>query len=143
MSYTIKGLGVFQAGIQEKLHVATELNCLKVEADSRKNAPVGEDGDAGQLRASITHEVKSDNKSASGYVGSNLFYAPYVHQGTGIYAIEGHGRQDVPWTYQTADGEFHQTSGMQPHQFITDAINENREHIQQHYKEVLGKNHDS
>lgn len=48
--------------------------CLVVETEAKLRCPVLD----GQLRQSITNEV--DGKT--GYVGSNVEYAPYVHQGT-------------------------------------------------------------
>ena len=71
--------------------------CMAVERDAKLNAPVGK---TGELRNSITSEWTAEE----GRIGTNLFYAPYVHQGTGIYAINGDGRQDVPWRYQDAEG---------------------------------------
>ena len=44
----------------------------------------------GTLRNSITSTY--DDKE--GRIGTNLDYAPYVHQGTGIYAVNGDGRQE-------------------------------------------------
>lgn len=70
--------------------------CMLVERDAKINAPV----DIGTLRDSITSEWDE----REGRIGTNLEYAPYVHQGTGIYAINGDGRQDVPWRYQGAEG---------------------------------------
>jgi hypothetical protein len=137
-SSVINGLAAVQKKLPDNIKQAVELACLKVEADAKKNCPVGTI-DAGQLRASLTHEVKSDDKGASGSVGSNLFYAPFIHQGTGLYAIEGHGRKEVPWTYQTADGEFHSTEGTQPTPFLQDAIEANRDAILQLFKGVLDK----
>ena len=58
---------------------------LLVEREAKLRAPVG---DTGVLRESITHEVSED----TAVIGTNLFYAPYVHQGTGRYAVNGDGR---------------------------------------------------
>ena len=97
--------------------------CMLVEKDAKLKAPVGR---TGELRNSITSEW--DEKE--GRVGTNLFYAPYVHQGTGIYAVNGDGRQDVPWVYYNeADEQFYSTVGIQPNPFLADAFEENREKI--------------
>lgn len=72
--------------------------CIVVERAAKEKCPVG---DTGNLRGSITSEWNDEE----GRVGTNLFYAPYVHQGTGIYAINGDGRKDVPWRYQDEFGE--------------------------------------
>lgn len=92
-----------------------ERACLVVEADSKKNCPVND----GILRDSITHAVEEDGETVIGYIGSNVDYAPYVHQGTGIYALMGNGRKEVPWTYyDEKTGEFVSTEGIHPTPFI-------------------------
>ena len=95
--------------------------CMLVERDAKLNAPVR----IGTLRESITSEW--DDKE--GRIGTNLEYAPYVHQGTGIYAINGDGRTDVPWHYQDAEGNWHTTSGQQPQPFLQDAFDANKSKI--------------
>lgn len=50
-----------------------------VENESKKNSPV----DDGTLRASISHDVEDNTV----YIGSNVEYAAYVHQGT--FKMEG------------------------------------------------------
>lgn len=52
--------------------------CLLVVADSKKICPIR----YGHLRASITREVDKKDDEVIGYVGSNLEYARYVHDGT-------------------------------------------------------------
>lgn len=102
--------------------------CLMVEADAKKNCPV----DDGQLRQSITYEVK--NKQ--GAVGTNVEYAPYVHQGTGIYAVNGDGRK-TKWSYQDEEGEWHTTIGQQPQPFLENALDTNKKNIQEVFKEEI------
>lgn len=104
--------------------------CMVVERDAKLNAPVGK---TGELRNSITSEWTA----AEGRIGTNLFYAPYVHQGTGIYAINGDGRQDVPWRYQDAEGNWYSTVGQHPQPFLADAFELNREKIAEIFKEAL------
>lgn len=62
--------------------------CLLVEDSAKAKAPVN----TGTLRNSITYEIEGD----TGIVGTNLEYAPYVHEGTGLFAASGDGRTDVP-----------------------------------------------
>ncbi len=102
--------------------------CLMVEADAKINCPV----DDGQLRQSITSEV--DGKT--GVVGTNVEYAPYVHQGTGIYAVNGDGRQDR-WSYQDAKGEWHSTIGQHPNPFLEKALDSNREDIKKLFQDEI------
>lgn len=83
-----------QDGLPEALVEGLTKACLIVEGEAKKKAPSRD----GQLRQSITHEVVKE--TSTGYVGSNLEYAPYVEIGTGIYSSEGTGREDVPWRYK-------------------------------------------
>ena len=48
--------------------------CVIVQDDAKRNCPV----DTGRLQGSIQHEVKGKE----GIVGTNVEYAPYVHEGT-------------------------------------------------------------
>lgn len=96
--------------------------CLIVEGEAKDICPV----DDGILRASITHAVSDDG--SEGEIGTAVEYAPYVHEGTGIYATEGHGRQ-TPWTYCDAEGKFHTTEGQKPQPFLRDAAESKRDEI--------------
>lgn len=97
------------------LDVSKALNraCLVVENEAKRLCPV----DTGDLRSSITHEVHND----VGIVGTNKEYAPYVEFGTGIFAVEGNGR-NTPWSYQDDKGEWHTTVGQKPQPFLETAI---------------------
>lgn len=90
--------------------------CLIVERQAKQDCPV----DQGFLRASITHEVELSTRELVGRIGSNLEYAPYVHNGTGIYAVDGNGRK-TPWKFVVRTGKYkggHVTVGQRPHQFL-------------------------
>lgn len=100
--------------------------CLLIEGEAKKNL-TGVRVDTGNLKSSISFEV--DEKAKEGYVGSNLFYSPFVHQGTGIFALEGKGRKDVPWRYKDLKGKWHSTKGMKPTPFLQDAIDANRKKV--------------
>lgn len=117
-SYTDKG------SVQEAL----TRSCLLVEADSKILCPV----DDGQLRQSITYEV--DNYT--GAVGTNVEYAPYVHQGTGIFAVNGDGRKDR-WCYKDEKGVWHTTRGQQPNPFLERALDINKNKIKQIFKDEI------
>ena len=97
-----------------KLDVSKALNkaCLVVENEAKRLCPV----DTGDLRNSITHEVDD----GVGIVGTNKEYAPYVEYGTGIFAVEGNGR-DTPWSYQDDEGNWHTTVGQKPQPFLEPA----------------------
>ena len=86
---------------------------LVAEGYAKKDCPV----DTGNLRNSITHEVKDDEKAA--YIGSNTEYAAYVELGTGQYYPGG--RQD-PWVYQDAKGNWHLTHGQRARPYLKPAV---------------------
>lgn len=96
-----------------------EKACLVIENQAKQNCPV----DQGFLRASITSETEITAEEIVGRIGSNLEYAPYVHNGTGIYAVAGDGRK-TPWGYTVKAGKhkgFHWTHGQKPNPFLEDA----------------------
>lgn len=99
--------------------------CQIIENDAAKKCPV----DDGPLRASITHKVSREEDAFVGVIGSNAEYAPYVHEGTGLYAKDGNGRKEVPWRYRAADGKYYTTSGQKPNPFLQNAIDENMDNI--------------
>lgn len=86
---------------------------LVAEGYAKKECPV----DTGNLRNSITHEVKDDEKAV--YIGSAVSYAANVELGTGIYYPGG--RQD-PWVYQDAKGNWHLTHGQRARPYLKPAV---------------------
>lgn len=101
-----------------------EKACLLVEAEAKLNCPV----DEGILRASINSEVRVNEKAIVGYIGSNIDYAPYVHEGTGIYARNGKGRK-TPWVWIGYSKKWrgrHYTRGQKPKPFLTNALQDNK-----------------
>ena len=97
---------------QSDIEKALNKSCLAVENEAKKQCPV----DTGDLRNSITHEVDD----GVGIVGTNKEYAPYVEYGTGIFAVEGNGR-DTPWSYQDDEGNWHTTIAQKPQPFLNPA----------------------
>lgn len=114
------------------LNVSKALNraCLVVENEAKRLCPV----DTGDLRSSITHEVNNN----VGIVGTNKEYAPYVEFGTGIFAVEGNGR-DTPWSYQDDKGEWHTTVGQKPQPFLETALDKQKKNVIKIFKETLQK----
>lgn len=80
---------------------------------------------SGTLRQSIDYEVDGNEL----VVGTNLAYGLYNELGTGLFAVNGNGRKDVPWAYQTPDGEWHSTSGLHPKPWLQPALDENKQEI--------------
>lgn len=114
-----------------KLEAALGKACALVERSAKQKAPKGN----GELRRSITSKV--DMSKQQGIVFTPLEYAPYVEYGTGLFAEDGNGRQDVPWHYQDEKGEWHTTSGMKPHPYMRPALDENRADIIRIIKEGI------
>lgn len=107
-----------------------EKACQLVENEAKRNCPT----DDGILKASIHHVVKEN--AYEGVVGTNVEYAPYVHEGTGIYAKNGNGRQ-TPWKYQDAKGQWHTTQGQKSNPFLQNAADSNYQNILDCFKELI------
>jgi HK97 gp10 family phage protein len=138
--------------IEETMLKGMEKALLLIEHDAKKNCPVrkpksrivkgkeykvGTKG--GGLRASITHAMEVKDGDIIGRVGTNKNYAPYVHNGTGRYAVEGDGRK-TPWRYKDPDtGEIVWTSGQKPVPFLQKAKDDNKNKIGEVFKEVFEK----
>lgn len=118
----------------QKAERAVGTACALVERTAKQKAPK----DTGELRRSITSEVKQDGGNIVGVVHTPLEYAPYVEYGTGLFATgEGGGRIDVPWNYKDDKGDWHSTSGQRPQPFMHPALEENREQITRLIREGL------
>lgn len=100
---------------------------LFLEGEAKKNCPV----DQGPLRAAMFSNVEMTSNEIIGTVANSMEYAPYVHQGTGIYSKNGDGRK-TPWTYYVPAGKYagwHKTEGQKPQPFLEDAKNNNKDKI--------------
>lgn len=80
----------------------------EIEAQTKQNTRV----DTGQTKASWKHIVREDELKAQ--VGSRYENTVWEEFGTGIHALDGNGRKDVPWVYQDANGKWHKTKGKKP-----------------------------
>lgn len=92
--------------------------CNFVEAEAKKNTKI----DTGRLRGSIESKSNVSGNSVQGCVYTNVEYAHYHHEGTGIYARKG-GRSTT-WVYEE-NGEFIKTNGQKPNPFLEDAVLDN------------------
>lgn len=113
--------------------VAAALEAIGLQAEGY--AKMLEYVDTGRLRNSITHGVDGD----TAYIGTNVFYAPYVEFGTGLYADNGGGRKDA-WTYKGEDGEWHKTHGIKPSHAFQKAINDHKKEYQHIFETYLKGN---
>lgn len=110
--------------------------CAAVEAEAKARCPV----DSGELRRSITFDVKQDSDDIKGIVGTTVDYAPYVHEGTGLYAKAGNGRKDVPWYYYSEkDGKLHRTHGNHPQPFLGEAVEAKSQEIITYFMGLIKK----
>lgn len=109
--------------------------CRVVEAAAVDNCPV----DTGELQQSITSEPPGSGDEPVGIVGTNKEYGPYVELGTGLFAVHGDGRPNVPWKYQDAQGHWHTTSGQKPQPYLQPALRDNEGEIVELIKEGVLK----
>ena len=109
--------------------------------------------DTGALRNSITHRVIPGEKAV--YIGSNISYSVFVHEGTGIYSVKGSTGNLAGksfWVYVVGNTktsnhsgkrytlaeakritaylrekglDAHYTQGMKPNRFLKNAIEKN------------------
>lgn len=86
----------------------------------------------GTLRQSMTHKVVNYEV----YVGTNIYYAPYVEYGTGIYATDGTGRKS-PWMWVDKNGVGHWTRGMKPNHMLLKAVTEHNAEYEFEFKSIL------
>ena len=89
--------------------------------------------DTGKTKGSWNHKV--DERKFEAYVGSNYENAIWEEFGTGIYALNGNGRKDVPWVYQSEDGKWHRTKGKKPSRALYNAFNSMKNHIERFFKD--------
>lgn len=104
-----------------------EKACLTIEGSAKQNCPV----DQGILRASMQHDVSVSSGEIVGRISNSSEIAPYVHQGTGIYAKDGNGRK-TPWKYKAQGGKYagwHITKGQKPQPFLDKAKLDNKNKI--------------
>lgn len=119
----------FKAAMDDAINRALEAIGIQAEGYAKlelENSP--RRVDTGNLRNSITHSVNNDENAV--YIGTNVEYGIYVHEGTGIFAAKGNGR-NTPWVYQDENGKWHMTRGMKPNRFLKNAVEKNkREYVE-------------
>lgn len=103
------------AGVERGLSLVAEA----VRAEATARSPY----DTGWLGEHINKEIRRTAAGVEAYVGTNVQYAIYVHEGTGIYAKKGSLAKKIPWVYwDSKKGEFIATKGNKPQPFLTDAL---------------------
>ena len=107
---------------------------LKIERDAKTLCPV----DTGALRRSIASQVEENAYGqVEGVVYSPLDYAIWVNNRTRLFAINGDGKKDAPWSYQDEQGNLHSTVGQKPNPFMDKAVLQNEENIRDYFEEQI------
>lgn len=89
----------------------------------------------GRLKGSIDYYVDMDKNDTAVYIGTNVHYAIYVHEGTGIYHPNG---RRTKWYFKSEyDGKWHATRGMPPNRFLKNGLVRNMKQIEQYFKDNL------
>lgn len=125
---------VIKATAEQKLR-ALETVGIQAEGDVKDEITDVGAVDTGRLRSSITHQVDGD----SVYIGTDVDYAFYVHEGTGKYAVGG-GTPKERWVYRDElTGEFRMGYPQRPRRFLKNAIERYLDDYKEIVKECLSK----
>lgn len=120
---------VLKATAEQKLK-ALEAVGIQAEGDVKTEITEVDAVDTGRLRSSIAHVVDGD----SVYIGTDVDYAIYVHEGTGKFAVSGGGTPKERWVYRDPlTGEFRMGYPQKPRRFLKNAI----ERYLDDYKEII------
>lgn len=121
--------GKVRQEIIDKMAIAGDLVVGRIKAF----VPV----DTGRLRDSIIKEVVEYAEEIICRIGTNLFYAFYRNNGTGLFADNGKGRKDG-WYVPIAgsDNQFYHTFGMKGSQFMEKGFDND---TKREVKEILRK----
>lgn len=80
----------------------------EIKSQTQRNTRV----DTGLTKSKWDNVV--DEKKLEAQIGSRMENAIWEEFGTGIHALNGDGRKDVPWAYQDENGKWHKTKGKKP-----------------------------
>ncbi|MBU0279209.1 MULTISPECIES: hypothetical protein [unclassified Gemella] len=132
-SHFVKGVKAASLELVDISKKRVEASVKLVEARATELSPVN----FGILKASNVSDVRLTGDEVVGLVGNTAQYAPFVHQGTGIYAVGGNGRKSswkffIPDRYGTK--RWYVTKGQKPQPFLQRAISEKLPEI----KKLLG-----
>lgn len=126
---TLEDLKNYKINLKNKLIHNLDNVSNEILENSREIAPI----DIGIMRENSGYYTKELEESGEiiSYVGFMEFYAVYVHQGTGLFALNGDGRQ-TPWWWKGTTEKWegwHRTTGQRPKQFLWDTYIDYIEHI--------------
>ena len=91
----------------------------------------------GQTKNSFQASV--DEAEGIAYIGSNYENAIWEEFGTGLYALNGDGRKNVPWFYYDQEGNLHKTFGKHPTRAFWNAYNQLQGKIKEMAERVLSE----
>lgn len=117
---TIADIKGYKENLYAQLHTNLDKASAKILEEARDNAPI----DIGTMREDSGHYTKEEDNNLISYIGFMKFYAVYVHQGTGLFALHGDGRQ-TPWWWKGTTEKWkgwHYTHGQTPKQFLWDSL---------------------
>lgn len=118
---------VLKATAEQKLK-ALEAVGIQAEGDIKDEITDLGAVDTGRLRSSMAHVVDKD----SVYIGTDVEYGIYVHEGTGKYTTGGTPKER--WVYRDPlTGEFRMGYPQKPRRFLKNAI----ERYLDDYKEII------
>lgn len=101
---------------------------VRVESAAKRNISTNPKRvNTGRLRSSITHHLMYDGRSLSVRVGTNVKYARYVHEGTGLYGprrafIRPKTARVLRWTSRGKTVYARYSSGMEKNEFLKNAL---------------------
>ena len=116
---------------KNKIKRETLRAAMNIQNNARINCPV----DMGRLRSSIRYMVINDGYGA--LIFSDVFYAPYVEYGTGMFASNGRGRR-TPWSYFSTRFGWTTTRGQKPKFMITNAWLQERPKLLERLSRIRG-----
>lgn len=119
----------------DKIEECVKNAAFEIEREAKENIT---SESTGTLRRSITTTVEQDGEDITAVVSTNVSYAPYYHEGTGIFSRSGSGRSEVPWVYYD-NGKFYKTSGIKPNPFLERAANSVSGHLEEFFENALEK----
>lgn len=133
----INNRNLVQNALREQIITALEAVGIQAEGDVKDEVENLHAVDTGRLRSSITHKVVPDEKAV--YVGTNVNYAVYVHEGTGAANVAG-GTPKKRWAYRDpATGEWRIGTPQKPRRFIKKAVEKNAKDYGKIIEEYLSR----
>lgn len=105
----------------------------EVESQTKRNCAVV----TGKTKGSFEHAVSEGDLTVA--IGSDYENAIWEEFGTGLYALNGDGRKEVPWVYYDELGEKHITFGKHPKRMLWNAFQSLQGKIIQMAEERFGE----